>query len=254
MNTDWFFTMGKAHSVCEDYAIDGEKAVIISDGCSSAKHTDLGSRLLAHSARIVMAENKGYDYNEFGQRVVNQAAKLLDAMAMGHECLYATLITAKVLTTGYSVLVRMYGDGVIIVISNGRLEVFEVSYTNNMPYYLAYRLDGSSMDSYKQYKNLVTIKHNVNGVEEEVTEAVYDHPLEFVFTATTVLISSDGLSSFEDSQSRLILPLCDIIPQVVDFKNLKGEFVKRRLGRMIENLAAKKVFPLDDVGVAGIHL
>jgi hypothetical protein len=40
----------------------------------------------------------------------------------------------------------------------------------------------------------------------------------------------------------------------VDFKNMKGEFVKRRLGRMLEDLATKKVFPLDDISVAGIHL
>jgi hypothetical protein len=43
------------------------------------------------------------------------------------------------------------------------------------------------------------------------------------------------------------------VSEVVDFKVMKGEFIKRRLNRVLENLAAKKVFPLDDVGVAGIH-
>jgi hypothetical protein len=251
MNIDWFFTMGKAHSICEDYAIDGEKAVIVSDGCSSSKHTDLGSRLLAHSARLML--DRGHTHNEFGKSVVVQAGKLLDTIYMGHECLYATLIVAKVLASN-NILVRMYGDGIIIAISYEQIETIEVNFTNNMPYYLAYLLDKESLEAYKKYNNEMTITRTVNGEVIEVTTAAYDHPLDYTFNATTVLISSDGLSSFEDSQRRLILPLRDVIPQVVDFKNMKGEFVKRRLGRMIETLAANKVFPLDDVGVAGIHL
>jgi hypothetical protein len=81
----------------------------------------------------------------------------------------------------------------------------------------------------------------------------YDDPIEYTFDSDTVLISSDGLSNFEDSQSRLLIPFSGIVGEVVDFKVMKGEFLKRRLNRVLENLAAKKIFPLDDVGVAGIH-
>jgi hypothetical protein len=249
MHTDWFFTMGKAHHVCEDYAIDGDKCVIVSDGCSSSKHTDLGARLLAHSARILINTEKSYA--DFGRAVVAQAAKLLDTLNMGYECLYATLIVAKATDLG-SVRVRMYGDGAIIAISKGSIETMEISYTNNMPFYLAYNVDPVSMELYKKYNNEMTIIHSVDGEVVELATS-YDNPVEYTFDSDTVLISSDGLGNFEDSQSRLLIPFSGIVGEVVDFKVMKGEFLKRRLNRVLENLAAKKIFPLDDVGVAGIH-
>ncbi len=54
MSSDSFFTIGKSHDICEDYACNGvfndEIAyVIVCDGCSSSTHTDFGSRILSKS-------------------------------------------------------------------------------------------------------------------------------------------------------------------------------------------------------------
>ena len=46
MTSDSFFAIGKAHTVCEDYARDGKIPdtervfAIVSDGCSSSPDTD----------------------------------------------------------------------------------------------------------------------------------------------------------------------------------------------------------------------
>jgi len=256
MYIDWFFTNGKAHHVCEDYAIDGNNCAIISDGCSSSKHTDVGARLLAHSARILLSGNLNWRHNDLGKAAILKAAKLFKDFNMGYECLYATLLTAKVMESG-EISTHMYGDGIIIAISNKGIETMEVSYTNNMPYYLAYSMDPKSMEAYKRFENEVTIVHMVNGEIHDTLVAPYDYPIEYTFDPTqyhTVLISTDGLSSFEDKQNMATIPLSVIANQVADFKVMKGAFIKRRLARVIEDLAVKKIFPLDDVGMAGIHL
>lgn len=255
MQADWFFAIGKSHAICEDYAIDGDKCVIVSDGCSSSKHTDLGARLLAHSARILLNGKSDWLYNVFGDAVITQSAILLDTLKMGYECLYATLVVAKVLPSG-AINVKMYGDGIIIAISDETIETIEISYTNNMPYYLAYSVDDRSRESYKHLNNELLVKHTTNGNVIQIAFD-YDHEIQYSFNPAehhTILISTDGLRSFEDSQTRLPVPLSTIVQQMVNFKIMKGSFLKRRLNRLIEDLAAKLVFPLDDIGVAGIHL
>ena len=63
MNADAYFTIGKEHVqkdpfVCQDYAaVVGPGRVVLSDGCSSSRHTDFGARLLCdglHDARKVV--------------------------------------------------------------------------------------------------------------------------------------------------------------------------------------------------------
>ena len=258
MQADWFFTTGKPHHVCEDYAIKGDDCVIISDGCSSAHYTDVGARLLAHSARIILEQNPAFDwsYDNFGQAVIAQATKLINALGMKHECLYTTLIVAKVMPSG-AINVKMYGDGIIITISDETIQTFEVMYTNNMPYYLGYRTNPSDMDSYKRCQNKMAIVHSVDGIVSETMECRYDYQIDYTFDPTkehTILISSDGLSNFAKDKTRELIPLASVVHAVVDFKGLKGEFIKRRLSRVVQDMAASQVFPYDDVSVAGIYL
>ncbi len=49
METNSFYQIGKEHKVCEDYASCGIEPfpyAILSDGCSTGKNTDIGSRIL----------------------------------------------------------------------------------------------------------------------------------------------------------------------------------------------------------------
>ena len=254
MYIDWFFSIGKAHTICEDYAINGDNNVIVSDGCSSAKHTDLGARLIAHSARILL--NDDLQYNELGNAVINQALNLLNVLKMGCGCLYATLLIARILPSG-EINVKMYGDGVIVVISEDNTEIIEVSFTNNMPYYLVYRIDSKSMEEYKKFKNELIITQTINGKLVNTLTTAFDAPIEYTFDPAqirTVLIATDGLSSFENAKTRQSVPLSTISDEITAFKVMRGAFLKRRLIRALEDMAVNKIFPLDDVGIAGISL
>ena len=51
---DAYYTIGRLHLFCEDYALHGWEPVphlILADGCSAAPDSDLGARLLALNAR-----------------------------------------------------------------------------------------------------------------------------------------------------------------------------------------------------------
>lgn len=256
MNTDWFFNIGKSHTVCEDYAISGDEYAIVSDGCSSAKHTDLGARLLVHSARTLLNTDVEWNYNDLGKAAIAMAARLLDNIEMDRECLYATLVIAHLLPSG-QISVKMYGDGIIIGICDDSITTIEASFTNNMPYYLAYEIDAKSLGLYKHYLNKLTLERSVNGQVVDTQRNAFDSPIEYVFDPelfSTVLISSDGLSSFEDTKLRQPLGLGAIAHMITRFKGMKGEFLKRRLNRVLNDLASGKIFPFDDVGVAAIHL
>jgi len=60
MNDDSIFTIGKTHRICQDYAHTGNKNgmfyAILSDGCSSSEHTDLGSRIMVKTAEKYIEE------------------------------------------------------------------------------------------------------------------------------------------------------------------------------------------------------
>ena len=54
INVDHYMTIGSSHQVCEDYIISGTEPfpyIILSDGCSSSKDTDIGARILAQCAK-----------------------------------------------------------------------------------------------------------------------------------------------------------------------------------------------------------
>lgn len=256
MHADWFFTIGKAHNVCEDYALSEGNLAFVSDGCSSSRHTDLGARLLVHAARTLLKKEYDWEYKEFGKAAISTAATFLKSLEMGYECLYATLIVAYLLPSG-QIKVRMYGDGVIIGIGKDLVTTIEASFTNNMPYYLAYEIDSKSRKLYEQCSNEITLVQSVNGKIVDTKVIKHDSPVEYVFDPevfSTILISSDGLSSFEDTRTRSLVDILTITKLVTDFKVMKGEFLKRRLNRVLVDLATNKIFSFDDIGVAAIHL
>lgn len=126
MITDSFFQQGQSHEVCEDYAIHGDKYVIISDGCSNGggprMHTDWGARILCKAAeqhlkvlchgpdtKNIKMEEK---LRQFYALVANTAKTQLKAFEkMSIECLTATLIVLN--RSWDTVTATMMGDGVI---------------------------------------------------------------------------------------------------------------------------------------------
>lgn len=68
LTPDAFFTIGKTHTVCQDYAHAGfipgtdQAYAIVSDGCSGSPDTDFGSRFMVTAAIQVLAKyGDGFD-------------------------------------------------------------------------------------------------------------------------------------------------------------------------------------------------
>jgi hypothetical protein len=67
-----------------------------------------------------------------------------------------------------------------------------------------------------------------------------------------VAISSDGISKFLDiagEEERIL----DVSRGIISFRNIRGDFAKRRVKRMIENYAETRIYHMDDISV-GVFL
>lgn len=113
MSTDKFFTIGKTHNVCQDYALSGEhngiSYAIVSDGCSSSPDTDFGARFLAKSCEQQIL--RGHNFN--GERIIYEASGIARQIGLPETCLDATLICA-IKDNNDAIKIYMHGDGVIL--------------------------------------------------------------------------------------------------------------------------------------------
>ena len=156
IQTDTFLKIGKTHQECEDYIVSGwnpHQHVILSDGCSSSKQTEMGARILCHLAKqYITYRRQDYrypflDYDEMGNWIIHNAGLTARQLGLKTSCLDATLIIAYVHDD--RVHIYMYGDGVVVIQRNdGQIAMMEIEYTKNAPNYLSYRIDPERKDLY----------------------------------------------------------------------------------------------------------
>jgi len=243
ITTDSFMRIGKGHTVCEDYVIHGEKPfpyVILADGCSSSKNTDVGARILTHITKEFISNTLTPITT-----VIHIAENIRNLLGLEQTCLDSTLIVA--VEEKGKIWVSFFGDGAIIqVFNDGKILIDEIKYTNSAPYYLSYQLDKQRNAS---YKNMGIMKY-VNDIE--------CHPYnceiftEKTINLKTVLITTDGISSFL-SNEKGILPSKDVVNQLSAFKNTNGAFIQRRCNRMIKDFEKEGYYHLDDFSVGGFY-
>jgi len=155
VNSDAFFAMGSTHSVCQDYARggvtrpgsgrpSGHNFAVVSDGCSSSAHTDVGARLLTMAA---MHRFQVYGARFDPEWVLWRAHDAGVQLGVDRGCLDATLLCACTRDDGV-LEVNATGDGVIAARRrDGRPEVWCVDY-HGAPAYLSYLLDSRRLHSY----------------------------------------------------------------------------------------------------------
>jgi hypothetical protein len=233
MITDAVFKIGASHRVCQDYALAKPDSVHLSDGCSSGRNTDIGSRFLTW----LLAHNPSYaDSTEEGNSVIQSYGITL---GLTRDDLVATYLEAREHTA------LILGDGYIFQHVNNCLRLYEYKYTSNAPFYLAYKIF-NDMDKWEQ---------QFPDNKCELTEYVFDDKLNLVekydtentFQEGTFKliekdckyygIASDGLSSFQDSNKNPI-GLDKVVPILFNFKNLNPGFLQRRV-QMAEKEFAK---------------
>ena len=257
MHADSFSQKGSTHLINEDYCkhgiINGYNYIIIADGCSSSKNTDVGARLLCLSFEHVFKKQSDAIFSNIellDELIVDHILLLKRLLTLDDALFDATLLIA--ISDGNKTIVKTYGDGNIIVQKkNGIVEHHNIQYYDNSPFYLSYQLDESRLAGYlsinfdKGYNTLTVFQDNQQ-IKEHITK--FDHSYQSVMYLNnndfeTVTLTTDGLDTFQD-ESLPISPLFDII----DFKNKNGSFVERRMKSFFRK--NKQTYHQDDFTIA----
>lgn len=252
---DHYYTIGKTHVVCEDYAAQGEKPVpfiVLSDGCSSSRHTDIGARILALTTRHILENTIDWplDYASFGQTLIHRAWQITQRMQLdSSSVLDATVMLAFLHKEAIQVYV--YGDGCLLFKEQtGKLGYIEIVFSHNAPYYLTYWYDEERGQEYAKYEEKpLFLIDSVNGQASPIS---FRTPLSFHFPLekySTVAIASDGATHCINTQLGTKIPLSEIAENLLNFNNLEGEFVKNHTKNVLERYAKQSIYPADDLSI-----
>ena len=272
MQIDTFLTIGKTHKVCEDYIISGTSPmpfIIIADGCSSSKGTDMGARLLCYLAKQYLKFRGEMDifepdHDEMGMWIIHNAELVAKQLGLPKNALDATLIVAYQ-NEPDNIRVHMYGDGCILeFFQTGGYVFTQVDYSKNAPYYLSYQIDPERHELFKQMEQEKTLKtwfQNV-GWESRSQTYSYDTPSIYNFSLSKkengspfagLLLASDGFISFVEDKRPGVKHILDYAPEFYLFKTTAGEFLKRRATMALRNLAKENIHNADDLSI-GVFL
>jgi hypothetical protein len=290
MNADGTFQIGAAHTVCQDYALawnggapgapvggeataaPGSKSfVVLCDGCSSSPDTDTGARLLARAAAQLFARSTMPNARETPWLHLEAARRALasaEVLGLTPQAVDATLLTAHV--EGGELILACTGDGVLCLRSRlGALDVFSVAFPSGYPVYPAYahqpRRLVTLFDAGRAVKEVRHLRSDSPAAAlrprderggESLTEVFAVPARDYEFAA----LLSDGVHSFyaavrgETSKGSEPVPLGDVLPELVSFKNSRGAFVGRRAKRFLQECRARGWRHADDLAVAALHL
>ena len=278
MNANSVFIGGTSHNVCQDYALAGVEDqyayAIVSDGCSSAPHTDIGSRVLTLATKKTFAWLQQLGSTPtgdlgLGPTVLGIAKTLIEAMDVTPQCLSATLLS--ICADNESYRASMFGDGVFLTIDTEQtLTVYTIGFAENFPDYLSYGLDPAYRARWEEstkgkdnYKTLTKDIYYSNGEHLVIEEILPTEPREFILTGSTdglimIAAMSDGVESFEeiiDHQrgQKKTIKSSDIFPDLLAFKNFQGDFVDRRAQRFLQNAKKQNWEHYDDFSMAAIY-
>ncbi|MDB5194476.1 MAG: hypothetical protein JWN50_490 [Parcubacteria group bacterium] len=280
LHADHYFQIGSAHYAhglpCQDYALSGgnerSAVAVVSDGCSTGRHTDVGSRIQALSllgAMKSVAENPREGLLDMSVAIQDRKKELLhDArmlLGLSSSDMLATCVYAYLSETGG--FVHVEGDGVVAKkFTDGSLVASHYEWADNTPFYPAYtgldleefvKTHGGDLSAMRLSRTDVFIdtlgkvgesrivefnlRDGLLGIFEEITN-------EEIETLESVAVFSDGAAQIEGVE------WIDAVVELMSFKNFAGEFAKRRMIRALKNYERKSSKPVDDVSMAVIHI
>jgi hypothetical protein len=264
---DHYYRIGATHLYCEDYVTQGDHPtpfIVLSDGCSSSVDTDLGARILTNTVKKIIErylpvyyENDTLewsllpDYKAFGQMVIMEAQSVADLLNLDSSALDATLLVA--FHSNGVVHVYVYGDGYILLKDRaGQCGYIEIEFTDNTPYYLSYWRDKKLFHAYQDQVGGADTLRISDSMQHVSSLSPFNQPLSFSFPLEqyqAIAIASDGVSQLYDSQKESRLPVQQVAETLLDFKGNEGDFVKRRMARVLQTYGEAQIFPLDDLSL-----
>lgn len=273
------------------YASDDIAYAIISDGCTSSPNTDIGSRIISIVAKDVLnylmqrqrfetIKDKKWFMNNFvltfKELVIKKCLEVKGSLNLDINSFDATLLVA-IVYPGYRPLLVGWGDGnYIIKYKDGRIRTITISYDKNMPYYLSYRMSYEKDTLYKKELTDSGQGHVIEVITNEESKNYHHAPWEYNFVrylddisnndgsiagVSQIIVSSDGLQSYQyDPKSEEFLKndknfdLSEVYPKVIDYKNIVGEFVVRRMKSLEKEHRLNHIIHTDDVSCATIAM
>jgi hypothetical protein len=267
MHADSAFVTGRSHQdsarPCQDYALSGSARgmawAIVSDGCSTGGHTDIGARLWSHAAQqILMADRElPQSLDALHGALQQHAAPLLQPFAA--EDAYATLGIAC--SKGRQAHAALYGDGLVAaLLRNGELHSWELHYELNAPRDLAYGRVDAHLERWQALVrgselNLRVQHHDAAGALLHSSSHRFDaasYPglwlgWERSEELQALLVCTDGVGSLPGQASY------DTLRELLKIKNGTGQFMQRRLGAMARAWRkAQAKPPVDDLAAAAL--
>lgn len=246
MEIDAFFNIGKDHKICDDYTIFGFEPypfVLLSDGCSSNKFTDIGSRVLTSIAKKNLFSFTPDNYIDYLSIVLEESRSILSLMGLDKSALNATLIL--IIEYQNKIYALLLGDGCLIYQTKDNINHYiKHEYSDNFPFYLNY-LKADIKDTH----SLEVIKDGIESIKPFKEIELYEFNKSDL---NWIVGSTDGIFSFSNGAS--LIDFDEMINSVSDFKSFKGEFIERKLKRITKNLNKEGFFNSDDWSLGGIYL
>lgn len=275
METDYYFRMGKTHTVCQDYAAagirEGKPYALLSDGCSGistkddpgSPHTDFGARFLVRATSRHLQDL--FDGSLPVSVIVTEALNMAYQVRLPKSSLDATLLAA--VNTGRYTRTYQAGDGVIAArFRDGRLMYHDIEFGGNMPYYPSYALDRAREYAMLEAAKVANVSWRTftpgqGWGEKTVVERDLQDQFRMVQThifdvedVEYVVLMSDGAKSFMKKGSSEVVTLETVVEHVLDIKSGRGEFLQRRLKNFLDLHCVKEGWiHNDDFSCSGIY-
>lgn len=261
INLDTFLKIGHAHKICEDYIISGMEPIphiILADGCSSSKNTEMGARLLCYLARqfLTLKDVKNSTYEQMGNWIISNAEMTARQLGLNASSLDSTLVVSYYDQEEDNILIRVYGDAFIISIDkNDKMAICEEKFTKNAPYYLSYRLDPERDEEYHKEKiDLISSTSDIETGSKMNRIWAYDREISFNLQASSyklILICSDGIGSFyyKSQEADPEMDVEYVVQELSFFRSKAGSFLKRRASKALKLYEKANVFHADDLSI-----
>lgn len=271
MSADAYFAIGSAHQVCQDHAIAHDDFIVLSDGCSSAKHSDWGARFITQAASNILKQTKPDDLGVFSKNVLLAAQTYANKLEIHEDCLAATMLCAYIKEKVIKAFI--IGDGYIIARNKIKNEIMIIghNFDSGAPWYLYYTLNDDLKNGYIQrfgngkfiinkmiLDDKVVVSDNLP-LDAAVGMAVigYTFPLD---EFDIVGVASDGLKSFvkniksNTSITSKNVELKEVVKKLFNFKTVTGQFVHRRCQRFLKDYASEDVKHTDDFSLGVLYV
>lgn len=278
--TDHYFHIGSTHyssgKPCQDYALSGSNELvacaIISDGCSTGRHTDVGSRVLTLSTLQAIRDHVKASGGTLATAVVSIISRQQQIIGttrliLGLERIDMLATCGYVYLTQHGGFAHVQGDGVVALkYRDGQILITRYEWANNTPFYPSYgdgdlekfveahggnldairltsttvikKLDGSYADiDSKGY----TLREGLEGVLFDILEKDLEQ-VEYV------AVFSDGVTQVDNVDWKVA------VPDFLSFKSVAGDFAKRRMIRGIKDMQQNGKGPVDDISYAVIRI